>query len=165
MKSKKIKSLKELKKIVEQLKSHGKKIVFTNGCFDILHVGHLYCLERAKKYGDVLIVAINSDSSVRRLKGKDRPFVNEKDRAYLISGFSCVDWCTIFKEDTPAKIIEELKPDIIVKGADYKKNQIVGKEIIEKYGGKVIRIPLIQGRSSSRLIRKIYEKNKCIKDN
>lgn len=155
MKPKKLKSLKELKKIVESLKKKGKKIVFTNGCFDILHAGHLYCLEMAKKHGDILIVAINSDSSVKKLKGRDRPIVSEKDRAYLISGFACVDYCVIFHQDTPASIIEELKPNVIAKGADYKKNQIVGLETVSKYGGKVIRIPLIRQRSTSRLIKTI----------
>lgn len=157
MKSKKIKSLRQLKKIVERLKKEGKKIVFTNGCFDILHAGHLYSLEKARKFGDVLIVGINSDNSVRKLKGKNRPIVGEKDRLYLISGFSCVDYCVMFREETPVNLIKSLKPDIIVKGADYKKEQIAGNDIVKTYGGKVMRVPLVPGKSTSSLIRKIYE--------
>ncbi|MCM8760010.1 MAG: D-glycero-beta-D-manno-heptose 1-phosphate adenylyltransferase [Candidatus Omnitrophica bacterium] len=137
------------------MKAKGKKIVFTNGCFDVLHAGHLYCLEMAKKQGDVLIVAINSDGSVKRLKGRNRPIVPEKERAYLISGFGCVDYCIIFRQDTPAYVIKQLKPDVIVKGADYKENEIVGSETVKKYGGKVIRIPLIKNRSTTQLIKKI----------
>ncbi|MCM8765054.1 MAG: D-glycero-beta-D-manno-heptose 1-phosphate adenylyltransferase [Candidatus Omnitrophica bacterium] len=155
MKSKKIKSLKQLKKIVEGLKKKGKKIVFTNGCFDILHAGHLYCLEKSRKFGDVLIVGINSDRSVEKLKGKNRPIVGEKDRSYLISGFSCVDYCVIFEQKTPVNLIKALKPDVIVKGADYKKEQIVGNDIVKAYGGRVIRVPLAPGRSTSSLIKKI----------
>ncbi len=156
MKSKKIKSLNTLKKIVEMKRKEGKKIVFTNGCFDMLHAGHLYCLEQAKKLGDILIVALNSDSSVKKLKGKNRPFTCEKDRAFLISGFSCVDYCIIFDQDTPQQLIRTLKPDIIVKGADYKKHQIVGADIVKKYGGKVVRIKIVRGRSTTSLIKKIY---------
>ncbi|MCM8764624.1 MAG: D-glycero-beta-D-manno-heptose 1-phosphate adenylyltransferase [Candidatus Omnitrophica bacterium] len=157
MRSEKIKSLRQLKKIVEELKKKGKKIVFTNGCFDILHAGHLYSLEKAKKLGDVLIVGINSDRSVRKLKGKKRPIVGEKDRSYLISGFSCVDYCVIFDQETRILLIETLNPDIIVKGADYKKKQIVGNDIVQEYGGKVVRMPLAPGRSTSSLIKKIHE--------
>lgn len=165
MKTQKIKSLKELKKIVERLKKSGKKIVFTNGCFDLLHAGHLYCLEKAKKLGDVLIVGINSDGSVKKLKGKDRPIVNEKLRSYLISGFACVDYCVVFEEDTPLKVIKTIKPDIIVKGSDYKKNQVVGKEIVEGYGGKVKIIPLLPGLSTTSLIKKINETFKSSQSN
>lgn len=157
MGTKKIKSLKELKKIVEKLKKSRKKIVFTNGCFDILHAGHLYSLEKAKKLGDILIVGINSDSSVKKLKGKGRPIVNEKQRSYLISGLACVDFCVIFNEETPIKVIKAIKPDIIVKGSDYKKNQVVGKDIVESYGGKVKIINLLPGLSTTYLIKKINE--------
>ncbi|MCM8825407.1 MAG: D-glycero-beta-D-manno-heptose 1-phosphate adenylyltransferase [Candidatus Omnitrophica bacterium] len=157
MKSKKIKSLRQLKKIVEGLKKKGRKIVFTNGCFDILHAGHLYSLEKARKLGDVLIVGINSDSSVRKLKGRNRPVINEKDRSYLVSGFYCVDYCVIFENETPIHLIRTLKPDIIVKGADYKKEQIVGAEDVKAYGGKVVRMRLLPGRSTSSVIKKIHE--------
>lgn len=168
MKIDKLKTLEELKKIVQQLKEKRKKIVFTNGCFDILHAGHLYCLEKAKRFGDILIVALNSDSSVRKLKGSGRPIIPEKDRAYLISGLSCVDFCIIFDEQTPARIIKEIKPDILVKGADYKKNEIVGQKTIKKEGGRVITIPLAAGRSTSSIIKKImksYEKSRGTSDN
>ncbi len=165
MKSKKIKTPQQLKKIVKRLKEKGEKIVFTNGCFDILHAGHLWCLEKAKSLGDVLIVAINSDESVRRLKGKNRPLVPAKDRAYLISGFSCVDYCTIFHQDTPEEIIRLIEPDIIVKGADYRKKEIVGKDIVESHGGKVVRVRILKGRSTTAIIRKIYESKQCSQNN
>ncbi|HON05592.1 MAG TPA: D-glycero-beta-D-manno-heptose 1-phosphate adenylyltransferase [bacterium] len=168
MKPNKIKTLKNLKKIVQQLKKQGKKIVFTNGCFDILHAGHLFCFEKAKKLGDILIVGINSDISVRKLKGKGRPIIPEKDRAYLIAGLSCVDYCIIFNEQTPARLIKEINPDVLVKGADYKKDEIVGQDIVKSRGGKVITIPLAEGKSTSMIIKKIienYEKTRCAKNN
>lgn len=157
MRNKKIKSLKELKKIVMALKKKKKKIVFTNGCFDILHAGHLFCLEKAKKAGDILIVAVNSDKSIKKIKGDDRPIINEKDRIYLVSGLSCVDYCILFNEPTPLRLIEELKPDILVKGADYKNKQIVGQDIVMAKGGKVITVPILPGRASTSIIKKINE--------
>ncbi|HOJ30629.1 MAG TPA: D-glycero-beta-D-manno-heptose 1-phosphate adenylyltransferase [bacterium] len=157
MKSKKIKSLKELQKIVKNLKIRKKKIVFTNGCFDILHAGHLYVLEKAKKTGDVLIVGLNSDESVRKLKGNNRPIMSEKDRAYLLSGLSCVDYCVIFNEETPAQIIQAIKPDVLVKGADYKHGEIVGEDVVKANRGKVLRIPLLKGKSTTNIITKIHE--------
>ncbi|MGB9642785.1 MAG: D-glycero-beta-D-manno-heptose 1-phosphate adenylyltransferase [Candidatus Ratteibacteria bacterium] len=157
MKSKKIKSLKELQKIVENLKIQKKKIVFTNGCFDILHAGHLHLLEKAKKKGDILIVGLNSDESVRKLKGNNRPIIPEKDRAYLLSGLSCVDYCVIFNEETPAHVIKAIRPDVLVKGADYKHGEIVGEDIVRAHKGKVLRIPILKGKSTTGIIKKIYE--------
>lgn len=153
----KIKKIKELKKIVRGIKAKGKKIVFTNGCFDILHYGHVMYLERAKAKGDILIVAVNSDASVKRLKGKGRPIINEMDRARIIAALESVDYVTLFKEDTPFKTIKNLKPDILVKGSDWDKNNIVGANFVKGYGGKVSTVKLAKGRSSTNLIKKIIE--------
>ena len=151
----KIKSLGELKKIIPALRSRGKRIVFTNGCFDILHYGHTKYLEDAKEKGDILVVAVNSDASVKRLKGKRRPVVGEKDRLKVVAALESVDYVLLFKEDTPLKVISALKPDILVKGADWKKNSIVGSDIVSGRGGKVTRIKLAPGRSTTNLIKKI----------
>ncbi|GIW48181.1 MAG: bifunctional protein HldE [Deltaproteobacteria bacterium] len=138
-----------------QLKSAGKKIVFTNGCFDLFHTGHLHLLEEAKKLGDVLIVAINSDQSVKRLKGAQRPIFDENERAKIIAALGFVDYVVVFEEDTPFELIEELKPDIIVKGGDYTVERVVGRDIVESHGGRVHIIPLLEGVSTSSLIEKI----------
>ena len=151
----KIKSLKELKTILAGLRAKGKKIVFTNGCFDILHYGHAKYLQDAKKKGDILVVAINSDASVKRIKESKRPIVGETDRLGVIAALESVDYAVLFKEDTPLKVIISLKPDILVKGADWKKNNIVGSDIVSGYGGKVVRIKLMPGRSTTNLIKKI----------
>jgi rfaE bifunctional protein nucleotidyltransferase chain/domain len=154
----KIKTLKELKKILLNLKSKDKKIVFTNGCFDLLHYGHLRYLEEAKAKGDILVVAINSDASVRKIKGNKRPLTNEKDRARIIAGLGCVDYVAIFSQDTPLEIIKLLKPDILVKGSDWKTNNIVGRELVLKHGGKVLALSFLRGYSTTNLIKKIAEK-------
>jgi D-beta-D-heptose 7-phosphate kinase/D-beta-D-heptose 1-phosphate adenosyltransferase len=151
----KIKNLNALKKIILTLKRKGKKIVFTNGCFDLLHYGHVKYLEDAKRKGDILVVAINSDASVRKLKGKNRPIVNQKDRLGLIAALESVDYVVSFNEDTPLKVIKELKPDMLVKGADWDRKQIVGSEFVLNYGGNVSTIKLIEGRSTTNLIKKI----------
>lgn len=151
----KIKKLNTLKKIISKLKAKGKKIVFTNGCFDLLHYGHIKYLQEAKKKGDILIVAINSDASVRRTKGKKRPLVNEKDRLRIVAGLESVDYVVLFKEDTPLKTIKLLKPHIIVKGADWSKSDIVGSNFVLNYAGRVSRIKLVRGRSTTNLINKI----------
>lgn len=151
----KIKGLKELKKILAGLRAKGKKIVFTNGCFDILHYGHTKYLQDAKKKGDILVVAINSDASVKRIKENKRPIVGETDRLGVIAALESVDYAVLFEEDTPLKVIISLKPDILVKGADWKKNNIVGSDIVSGYGGKVVRIKLMPGRSTTNLIKKI----------
>jgi len=144
-----------LVKIVSKLKNKGKKIVFTNGCFDLLHYGHVKYLEDAKRSADVLIVAINSDASVRRIKGSARPIVNQSDRLKTIAALESVDYVVLFGEDTPLEIIQALRPDIIIKGADWKKNKIVGAEYVSGYGGKVKTIKLVSGRSTTQLINKI----------
>jgi rfaE bifunctional protein nucleotidyltransferase chain/domain len=144
-----------LKKIIDQLKKEGKKIVFTNGCFDILHVGHTRYLREAKKTGDILILALNSDQSVRQLKGEKRPLINENDRADVVASLESVNFVTIFHESTPLSLIEYLKPDILVKGGDWEEDQIVGRESIESWGGKVVIIPEIKGSSTTNIIEKI----------
>lgn len=151
----KIKTKNQLKRILTNLRPRGKKVVFTNGCFKLIHIGHIQCLTRAKKLGDVLVVAINSDSSIRSLKGKNRPIVSEKERMEIVATLGCVDYVVLFNESTPAKLIEYLKPDILVKGADYKLKEIVGRCTVQKYGGKVKTIPLVKNRSTTRLIKHI----------
>ncbi len=153
--SSRLKTRKELSKILSGLRARGRKIVFTNGCFDLFHAGHLRLLNDARKWGDVLVVAINSDASVSKLKGKGRPFVSESGRAALLSSLGCVDYVTVFGEDTPLQLIKELRPDVLVKGGDYKPEEVVGKEIVEEAGGEVKIIPLAPGLSSSSIARKI----------
>lgn len=154
----KIKSLSKLKIILRDLREGGRKIVFTNGCFDILHAGHLKYLEAAKRYGDILVVAINSDKSVRKIKGDSRPIVGEKDRAYVLSALESVGFVTIFNETTPLNTIMALKPDVIVKGADWRKEDIIGGKFVESYGGKVVRLAYLKGYSTTDIIKrcKVY---------
>ncbi|MDD2703610.1 MAG: D-glycero-beta-D-manno-heptose 1-phosphate adenylyltransferase [Candidatus Omnitrophica bacterium] len=151
----KIKTLPQLKKIVFSLKSKGKKVVFTNGCFDILHAGHVQYLEDARKMGNALVVAVNSDSSVKAIKGKTRPLVAEKDRIRVIAALESVDFVVLFKEYTPLRIIQTLIPDILVKGSDWDKNKIAGGDFVTAHGGSVRTIRLLPGRSTSGLIKKI----------
>jgi rfaE bifunctional protein nucleotidyltransferase chain/domain len=144
-----------LKKKLQALKKRGKKIVFTNGCFDFLHVGHVRYLKAAKAQGDVLVVGLNSDGSVRQIKGPRRPVVPEDERAEILASLACVDFVTLFDEPDPAMTIRFLMPDVLVKGADWAKDAIVGRDIVEGAGGQVVRIPLTEGVSTSRLIEKI----------
>lgn len=139
----------------------GRTIVFTNGCFDVLHVGHVHLLQQAKKLGDVLVVAINSDASVRNLdKGSDRPIHPEGERAELIAAFTAVDYVTVFDESTPKEIIEGIQPDVLAKGTDWGENAVVGRKTVEAAGGKVVRIALVEGKSTTKMIGKIrQEKN------
>lgn len=153
----KIKSLSGIKKIAAELKAQGKKIVFTNGCFDILHVGHVRYLQKAKKMGDVLIVGLNTDQSVRQIKGKNRPIFPEEERAEILTALEAVDYVVFFNEPDPLRLIEAVKPNILVKGADWDKEKIVGREIVEKAGGKVGRIPLVPGASTTGVIEKIIK--------
>lgn len=139
----------------KRLRRQGKKIVFTNGVFDILHRGHVDYLGRAKSCGDVLVVGLNSDKSVRRLRGKKRPLQNQRDRAAILLSLRAVDYVVIFGEDTPDKLIRQVKPDILVKGADYKLTEIVGAEFVKSCGGRVRRIRLTPNRSTSRLVGKL----------
>ena len=154
----KIKSKKELLRIIKDLKAKGKRIVFTNGCFDLLHIGHVRYLEKARALGDVLVVGVNSDSSVRKLKGPKRPILPEEERAGILSGLGCVDYITIFREIDPLKLITSLRPDLLAKGGDWTKEQTVGKEVVERLGGEVVIIPFIKGASTSNLIETILRK-------
>lgn len=149
----------ELKHFVQMEQALGNKIVFTNGCFDLLHVGHVKLLEESKKQGNILVVAINSDQSVKKLKGNGRPLISQEDRAKLLLSLSCVDYVVIFDEATPRNLINLLKPDVLVKGGDYSYKQIVGWDILESYGGKVMTIDLVQGKSTTKTLHKILENN------
>lgn len=136
------------------LKSQNKKIVFTNGCFDLLHVGHVRYLQEAKKLGDVLVVGVNSDASVKRLKGPTRPVQTESDRAEILAALGCVDFTVIFTEDTPETLIRRVQPDILVKGGDWKIDQIVGSDFVLSRGGQVLSLQFVDGKSTTKLIEK-----------
>lgn len=145
----------ELKKIREELRAKGKKVVFTNGCFDIIHSGHVDYLLKAKQLGDVLIVGLNTDDSVRRIKGDKRPILNQQERAFIVSNLKPVDYVSFFEEDTPAEIIADLIPDILVKGADWSIDKIVGRDVVEANGGEVKTIEFVNDQSTSKIIQKI----------
>jgi rfaE bifunctional protein nucleotidyltransferase chain/domain len=150
----KLKGLEELKSIASRARASGKKIVFTNGCFDILHSGHLHLLREAKALGEILIVAVNSDSSVRQLKGASRPVVGEGGRAELIAALEMVDYVTLFDELDPYRLIDTLRPDVLVKGGDYGRDQVIGGDIVERSGGKIALIPLLEGFSTTEIIER-----------
>ena len=137
-----------------RLQSSGKKVVFTNGCFDVLHPGHLDLLKRARVLGDVLVVAINGDSSVKRLKGPNRPVFPEQERAEILAALDVVDYVTAFDEDTPLEAILAIRPDVLVKGADWTDN-IVGSREVEGWGGKVVALPLIEGKSTTGIVERV----------
>ena len=143
------------KKIADDRK--GKSVVFTNGCFDILHVGHVKYLQEAKSQGDILVVGINADASVRKLKGESRPIQNQEDRGEVLSALSCVDYVVVFEEDTPEKLIHMVKPDVLVKGGDWKVDQIVGSDFVMSYGGKVKSLQFVQGKSTTNIVSKILK--------
>lgn len=155
MKNHRVISLKEAKKLRRQFRLHQEKLIFTNGCFDILHIGHIKYLEEAKSLGDVLMVGINTDRSVSLLKGPNRPIVRQNDRARIISSLYCVDYSILFDEHTPEKLISELKPDVYVKGGDYKIEDLPESRIVQSYGGVVNIARYYQGKSTSNLIQKI----------
>ncbi len=138
--------------IVRRLKRAGKKIVFTNGTFDLLHLGHVTYLQKAREQGDVLFVGLNSDASVKSYKGPDRPVNPQKDRALVLAALACVDHITIFSEPTPVQLIKAIHPDVLVKGADWPKSKIAGADLVESWGGKVKRVRLVPRRSTTRLI-------------
>jgi len=140
---------------LRRLRRQDKTIAFTNGCFDLLHVGHLAYLEKLKAKADILIVGVNSDASVRRLKGKARPIVSARERARLVAALKPVDFVVLFSEDTPLKLIQLVVPDLLGKGGDWKPSQIVGSEFVKERGGDVISIPLVKNRSTTRLLKQI----------
>ena len=144
-----------LAQICQQLRQQGKRIVFTNGCFDLLHLGHVDYLFRARALGDVLIVGINTDDSVRRLKGPQRPLRSQQERAALVAALKPVDFVTLFAEDTPAQLIAELRPHVLVKGGDYTPEQIIGAEMVRSWGGEVVVLPYVQGYSTTGLLEQI----------
>ncbi len=151
----KIKTLPALKKILATLRKQNKRIVFTNGCFDLLHRGHVEYLKKARQMGDLLVVALNSDASVRRLKGRRRPLTKQADRAAVLAALESVDFVTIFNEGTPFRVIREIRPDVLVKGADWDKNKVVGKDAVESYGGTVKLVKFLKGYSTTRILKKI----------
>ncbi len=141
--------------LCDELRTQGKRIVFTNGCFDILHSGHTFYLDEARKLGDVLIIGLNSDESVKRLKGEGRPVNNQSDRQRVLSALKAVDFVVFFDEDTPFNLIAALKPDCLVKGGDYTQETIVGADIVQSYGGEVVTVPLVPNKSTTNIINKM----------
>ena len=154
-KKNKVKQKDELKTIVDRMKEAGKRIVFTNGCFDLLHIGHTRYLEEAKKLGDILVVAVNSDLSVKTIKGDQRPIVPEQERAEVLAALKHVDFVVVFSEPDPYNLISLLRPHVLVKGGDWNKNHIIGKDIVESDEGQVVTISEIKGASTSDIIDRI----------
>lgn len=149
-----------LDRLVTELQHHrsnGKRIVFTNGCFDLIHLGHIKYFQFARAQGDLLVVGVNTDSSIRRLKGEKRPIINEADRISLLEELESIDYLVRFDDDTPLRLIESIRPDVLVKGADYRKEEVVGWDVVESYGGSVALAPLLDGRSTSAVIKRILE--------
>ena len=153
----KIKNLDVLSAIVESEKKKGKKVVFTNGCFDLLHAGHVKYLQKARSFGDLLVLGLNSDASVRRLKGEKRPLIAEAERAHILAALDCVDYLVVFAEDTPLRLIDTLKPAVLVKGGDYTPDGVVGRDIVESYGGRVELVEFVNGKSTTNIIEKILQ--------
>jgi D-beta-D-heptose 7-phosphate kinase/D-beta-D-heptose 1-phosphate adenosyltransferase len=151
----KIKDLKILTKLVSEHKNKEEKVVFTNGCYDLIHIGHIQCFQESKAQGEILIVALNSDRSIRALKGPSRPIIPEEERAEIVAAMESVDYVTIFDQEDPLEIISTVKPDVLVKGSDWSVNTIVGKDVVEAYGGTVLALPMIPGVSTSRIIEDI----------
>ncbi len=147
----------ELRRVREDLRAAGRRLVFTNGCFDLLHVGHVRYLREARALGDALLVAVNSDRSVRALKGAGRPVLSESERAELLAALSAVDFVTVFDEESPRALIAELLPDVLVKGGDYALEEIHGREEIERAGGRVVALPFVEGASTTSIIERIKE--------
>lgn len=154
----KIKNREILSVLLERERERGKRIVFTNGCFDLLHVGHVKYLQKARNLGDLLVLGLNSDASIRRLKGPKRPLIGEEERAHLLAALKCIDYVVIFDEDTPLELIGALRPHILVKGGDYAPEGVVGKELVESYGGRVEIIPFVDGKSTTNVIETILER-------
>lgn len=149
-----VRNLDNIETTLAPLRAAGKKIVFTNGCFDLLHVGHVRYLQEAQKLGDLLVVGVNSDASVKRLKGPTRPVQIEADRAEILAALNAVDFTVIFTEDTPENLIHKVRPDILVKGGDWKIDSIVGAPFVMSYGGQVMSLQFVDGKSTTKLIEK-----------
>ena len=155
---KKIKTAEELQPLLAILRATGKKIVFTNGCFDLIHTGHTRYLAKARSYGDILVVAVNSDSSVRTIKGEKRPINSEAERMETLASLESVDFVTLFSEPDPYRIISALRPDVLVKGGDWPIEKIIGRDVVEARGGKVINVPYVEGASTTGIIERIVKK-------
>jgi len=153
----KIKNLDVLDVIIAAEKANGRKIVFTNGCFDLLHVGHVKYLQKARSFGDILVLGLNSDASIRRLKGDKRPLIGQEERAHILAALDCIDYVVIFDEDTPLRLITALKPSVLVKGGDYTLDGVVGREVVEAAGGRVELVTFVDGKSTSNIIEKILQ--------
>lgn len=158
MSSSKIKSLDEIIKERIQFRELKKRLVFTNGCFDILHIGHVRYLNHARILGDALVVAVNSDRSVRLIKGESRPVIPEMERAEVLAALASVDFVFIFDDVTPQKVIDALVPDVLVKGSDWELSDVVGRDTVENAGGSVLTVPLVEGASTSEIIRKVLDR-------
>ncbi|HEX9080131.1 MAG TPA: D-glycero-beta-D-manno-heptose-7-phosphate kinase [Desulfuromonadaceae bacterium] len=154
----KIKNLDVLTAIIAAEKGRGKRIVFTNGCFDLLHAGHVKYLQKARGLGDLLVLGLNSDASVRRLKGEKRPLIGEDERAHILAALDCIDYVVLFDDDTPLALITQLKPHILVKGGDYTPEGVVGREVVEAYGGRVELVPFVDGKSTTNIIERVLER-------
>lgn len=154
----KIKNRDVLAAILQQERAKGKKVVFTNGCFDLLHAGHVKYLQKARRIGDILVLGLNSDSSVRRLKGEKRPLIGEEERAHILAALDCIDYVVLFDEDTPLELIKALKPFILAKGGDYTPDTVVGRELVESYGGHVELVSFVDGKSTTNIIERVLER-------
>ncbi len=163
--SKKIKTLDQLESIVRQLQDGGSRAVLTNGCFDLLHAGHVRYLRKARACGDALIVAVNSDASVRRLKGAGRPIVRQEDRCEVLAALECVDHVTVFDDDTPLDVVKRLRPAVLAKGGDWQLDQIVGRKEVEEAGGRVMAIEFEKGYSTTSIVRRIVEASQAYEPN
>lgn len=146
-----------LKRLLAVLRERVKTVVFTNGCFDIIHAGHIRYLKKAKTLGDILVIGLNSDISVKKIKGDKRPIVSQKERAEVLSAMEMVDYIVIFNEPTPIRLIKAIQPDVLVKGADWKEKEIVGADVVKAKGGRVVRIRLTRGRSTTDIIQRVLK--------
>jgi D-beta-D-heptose 7-phosphate kinase/D-beta-D-heptose 1-phosphate adenosyltransferase len=154
----KIKAVEELAPLLQQVRRSGRTVVFTNGCFDLLHVGHVRYLAAARGEGDVLVVGLNSDRSVKTIKGDRRPIVPAAERAEVLAGLACVDFVTMFEEADPLRVIRALQPDVLVKGGDWAEAEIIGADTVKQEGGRVVRIPVVEGAGTSALIARILDR-------
>ena len=153
----KVKTAEDLERICRSAREGRQRVVFTNGCFDLLHAGHVKYLQKARSFGDLLVLGLNSDASVRRLKGERRPLIGEAERAHILAALDCVDFVVLFGEDTPLKLIKTLKPAVLVKGGDYTPEGVVGKDEVESYGGRVELVEFVDGKSTTNIIEKILQ--------